>query len=41
MTKEEIAQLENELDNVLPQDEDGTYGTDGSHEVLMDVFEYA
>jgi len=38
---EEIAKLEDRLSAALPNDEDGMFGTDGSHEELMGVFERA
>jgi len=41
--KEQIAKLEARLAEALPPDknEDGCFGTDGSHEELMGVFERA
>jgi len=38
---EQIAKLEARLNAALPSDEDGMFGTDGSHEELMGVFERA
>jgi len=40
---EKIAKLEARLNATLPDDpdDDGTFGTDGSHEELMNVFEEA
>jgi len=40
--KEKIEALQKELDGSLVNpDEDGTFGTDGSHEALMEEFERA
>ena len=33
--------LKNRLDRLLPCGKDGMFGTDGTHESLMDVFEEA
>ena len=40
---EQIVKLEKRLSKALPKDphDDGTFGTDGSHEELMGVFERA
>ena len=40
-TIEEVLSLEKELYAIAPCGEDGMFGTDGSHESLMDVFENA
>lgn len=41
--KKQVEQLESRLGKALPidRDEDGTFGTDGSHEALLNVFEGA
>lgn len=38
---EEILSLEKKLYEILPAGEDCLFGTDGSHEALADIFEYA
>ena len=40
--KEKISELQKELDQILSDpNEDGTFGTDGSHEAMLGVFEHA
>lgn len=41
--KKQIEELQSRLNRALPDDphDDGTFGTDGSHEELMGVFERA
>lgn len=41
ITKEELTVLENKLNEILPADDGDTFGTDGSDEALLDVFENA